>query len=559
MADAIIKEFRKVHAEGDDLVTVEDCGTVMKSLGMEWGKEQEEELSKIVKVTDGKVDFVEFIKASFQKAPAEAPKDALIVSDHVEGDQGKKRFARKHLALKAALGEGHISETRPLALFIDEDDVREQVADLHAAFPPSEGFFHCFAVKANPTLEYMKLLKSCGMGFEAASIGELTNALRAFGVPSEAFPASFGFPNGGTAEFPKWSTVAGKGAGLVIDSPVKTGAEVHFCLEQGVPINADNWDELARIDAWVAKNGAPDISGDPIYGRIGLRINPQVGGGKNAQLSTGTATSKFGIGLGDDREKVVKAYLDRPWLNMVHGHVGSQGIPLDLMMAGIRALVELIRECNAKGCKIDVLDMGGGLTVNFGTEDVLPGYAALAAKIKEDVPGIFGEDKVVPTIMTEMGRTLSSKSGWLGSRIEYAKYSGGLKIVAQHAGVDICVRTVYHPDHWPLRMTVYKPDGTFSPFDPASDSVEPTNVSGPCCIAGDVIAWKRPLPKSLAAGDILMIHDVGGYYHSSYSKYNSRQAPFIYGYTTSGDDVVKFRVMQKGETVADTLRSFDPA
>jgi len=121
----------------------------------------------------------------------------------------------------------------------------------------------------------------------------------------------------------------------------------------------------------------------------------------------------------------------------------------------------LIEEVNSKGGKIDTLDMGGGLTVNFGAEDVIPSYQDLADKLKAEIPQLFGEgvQQVVPTIMTEMGRTLSAKSGWLGSRIEYSKYSGGLRIVAQHAGVDICVRTIYHPDHWPLRILCYDSEG----------------------------------------------------------------------------------------------------
>merc|ERR1712039_660783 len=185
----------------------------------------------------------------------------------------------------------------------------------------------------------------------------------------------------------------------------------------------------------------------------------------------------------------------------------------------------------------------------------------LADMLKEKVPEVFGvngADQVVPTIMTEMGRTLSAKSGWLGSRVEYSKYSGGLRIVAQHAGVDICVRTIYHPDHWPLRILCYNKDGEYMPFEPDGDNVEPTNVSGPCCIAGDVIAWKRPLPKVLKEGDILMVLDTGGYYHSSYSKYNSRQSPPVVGYTGAKEGgEVKFRILQKAETVADTLKYFD--
>jgi diaminopimelate decarboxylase len=49
-----------------------------------------------------------------------------------------------------------------------------------------------------------------------------------------------------------------------------------------------------------------------------------VGAGKISSHSTGTATSKFGIGLQDDRKRVLDAYSRNPWLNAVHVHVGSQ-------------------------------------------------------------------------------------------------------------------------------------------------------------------------------------------------------------------------------------------
>lgn len=46
-------------------------------------------------------------------------------------------------------------------------------------------------------------------------------------------------------------------------------------------------------------------------------------------MSTATATSKFGIALEDDgnRERLLRAYRDRPRLTWVHAHVGSQGCP----------------------------------------------------------------------------------------------------------------------------------------------------------------------------------------------------------------------------------------
>jgi diaminopimelate decarboxylase len=88
------------------------------------------------------------------------------------------------------------------------------------------------------------------------------------------------------------------------------------------------------------------------------------------------------------------------------------------------------------------------------------------------------------------------------------------------------------------------------------------DIAGPCCIQGDIIAHQRPLPP-IQAGDILVISDVGGYYHSSYSRYNCRQAPAVIGYEyevgSDGHPIagsVALSVLQRAETVEESLELF---
>ena len=74
--------------------------------------------------------------------------------------------------------------------------------------------------------------------------------------------------------------------------------------------------------------------------------------------------------------------------------------------------------------------------------------------------------------------------------------------------------------------------------------------------------WERELPL-LVPGDYVMVHDVGGYYHASHSRYNLRQSPPVYGYSESsggagGDaDEPTFELLQSGETVEETTMFFD--
>ncbi len=59
-------------------------------------------------------------------------------------------------------------------------------------------------------------------------------------------------------------------------------------------VNADNPQELSRLDALVAERAA---AGQTPGAPLGLRINPQVGTGAIGAMSTATATSKFGVAL----------------------------------------------------------------------------------------------------------------------------------------------------------------------------------------------------------------------------------------------------------------------
>ena len=80
---------------------------------------------------------------------------------------------------------------------------------------------------------------------------------------------------------------------------------------------------------------------------IGLRVNPLVGAGTIAALSTATVRSKFGVpllplpptatattddGVVAQRRSVADLFRRFPFLNGLMCHVGSQGMPLDTMV-----------------------------------------------------------------------------------------------------------------------------------------------------------------------------------------------------------------------------------
>ncbi|MFI6688809.1 diaminopimelate decarboxylase [Streptomyces sp. NPDC050485] len=426
---------------------------------------------------------------------------------------GTAAAERRAQAVRAVVEQGLAGPDAPIVALLDTIGIRTGAAALRDAFAAvtDAPVLHAFAVKACPLVPVLRLLHAEGLGAEVASPGELALATAA-GVPP---------------------------ADTVLDSPAKTPAELREALALGIAVNADNPQELARLDSLTAS--APTSS------PIGLRVNPQLGAGSIEALSTATATSKFGVALLDEgaREWVVRAYAERPWLTRLHTHSGSQGVALPLMAQGVRAVYELAEEINAAVGRrqVDTLDIGGGLPVNFTSDEETPTYAAYARLLKEEVPGLFDGRYA---LVTEFGRSLLAKHGTVLARVEYAKSSGGRPIAVTHAGVQIAARTVYAPASWPLRIEAYDAKGRPKPGPALAQ-----DIAGPACFAGDLLAENRPLPL-LEQGDHVAVLDTGAYYFAHHYSYNSLARPGIYGFSADPEGV-RFATVRSPQPIADLV------
>ncbi|NBM19706.1 diaminopimelate decarboxylase [Streptomyces sp. GC420] len=428
----------------------------------------------------------------------------------------QERAARRDQAVRAAVEQGLVGAREPVVCLLDVAGIRACAERLTAAFAAvTRGpVLHAFAVKATPLVPVLRLLAAEGLGCEVASPGELALA-RAAGVGPDR---------------------------TVLDSPAKTAAELREALALGIAVNADNPQELERIDGLV--RSAPTRS------PIGFRVNPQIGGGSIGAMSTATGTSKFGVALRDPgaREWVVRAYAERPWLTRIHAHTGSQGMPLELMARGVREVYELAEEINAAvgHRRIDTVDIGGGLPVDFGSDEGDPGFDAYARLLRDAVPGLFDGRY---GLVTEFGRSLLAKQGTVLARVEYAKSAGERPIAVTHAGVQIATRTVFAPGSWPLRILPY--DASGRPRDAGPLVVQ--DVAGPACFAGDLVAQARELPL-LAQGDLVALPDTGAYFFTSHFSYNTLPRPAVHGYAADEETRdMRFVTLRDAQTLAELV------
>ncbi|MEV5914897.1 diaminopimelate decarboxylase [Streptomyces chartreusis] len=440
-----------------------------------------------------------------------------VVGNGIEIPAGDaERAARRDEAVRAAVEQGLLGPSAPIVGLLDVTGIRESAAALRAAFDavlaPGTPALHAFAVKATPLVPVLRLLREEGIGAEVASPGELALA-RAAGLGPEA---------------------------TVLDSPAKTPAELREALALGIAVNADNPQELARIDALMdsAASRSP----------LGIRVNPQVGGGSIEATSTATATSKFGVALRDEgaREWVVQAYRDRPWLTRLHAHTGSQGIPLSLMVQGVTQAYTLAEEINARigRRQIDTLDIGGGLPVNFASDATAPTYAQYARLLSEAVPGLFDGRY---GLVTEFGRSLLAKHGTIVARVEYAKRAGGRPVAVTHAGVQVAARTVYAPGSWPLRIAAYDSKGR-----PKAGPDVVQDVAGPACFSGDLLAEGSALPL-LEQGDFAAALDTGAYYFAHHYAYNSLARPGVHGFAPDAGGGIAFATVREAQSLDEIV------
>jgi diaminopimelate decarboxylase len=416
--------------------------------------------------------------------------------------------ARASAALASALAAGLLGEEDTAAVFYDLDALDSRFEEVKSLFPA--GTLHAAAVKACPLPALLERMAARGAGLEAASLPELRLAL-ACGCPSSR---------------------------IVFDSPAKTVAELREALELGVHVNADNFQELTRLDALMAEQGGLPEAG----AFMGLRVNPQVGEGAIAATSVAGEFSKFGEPIVKGRE-IVEAFLARPWLTGLHMHVGSQGCGVELFTRAARAVLDLRREINrAAGCeRVTRLDIGGGLPVRYAEGDEPPSMAQYAAALKRECPELFAPSL---SLATEFGRWFFANQGFAASRVEYVKEQPGHRTAVTHLGADMFLRPCYAPENWRHEIAIADPSGALK-----TGPVGSWHVAGPLCFSGDFLARSRPLP-GIAPGDFVIAMDAGAYCLSMWSRYNSRQMPVVLGVEggrwltlkkrESADDVARF-------------------
>ena len=369
--------------------------------------------------------------------------------------------------------------------------------DAVAAHPKALGeALIAFAVKANSNLSVLATLARLGCGADTVSEGEIRRALKA-GVPADR---------------------------IVFSGVGKTDAELAFAIEVGVrQINVESAVELDRLIAVAAARKQRGPAGravgqqDWATPEIAIRVNPAVGAGGHARITTGGATDKFGVPADEAHALYARAALS-PHVTPVGlaCHIGSQITTLKPLEAAFRALRTMTLELRAAGLSVTRLDLGGGLGVPYHGQSDLPSIEAYVAMAARVLDGLEVEAAFEP------GRLLAANAGVLMSRVIQVNERGdGRRFLVLDAGMNDL-----------MRPALYDAFHDLVPVRPREGEPLRYDLVGPICESTDVFARDRLLPP-MQAGDLVAFMGAGAYGAVLASEYNSR--PLVPEVLVDGD------------------------
>ena len=359
----------------------------------------------------------------------------------------------------------------------------------------------CYALKANASLEILRVFAAMGAGADIVSGGELRQALRAGFKPSD----------------------------LVFSGVGKTDDEIALGLEHGIgEFNVESESELARLSALANIKR--------VRAAITLRVNPNVDPKSHPYISTGLRENKFGVPI-EEAARILGEARSLPGIDVagVQCHIGSQLRDLQPAVQAVRALAALSRTLIAEGFALHTIDIGGGLGVDYEGSGA-PTPADLAALVLPELAGLGLR------LLLEPGRSLVASSGVLLTRVIAVKENGAKRFVITDAGMNDLLRPSLYLAYHHIENLTAAPGASMRRVD----------IVGPVCESGDFFAKDRLLADA-REGDLLAVFDAGAYAFSMASNYNCRPRAAAVRLEAPGP-----RLIRRRETFEDLIACEPP-
>lgn len=351
------------------------------------------------------------------------------------------------------------------------DNLKEQYKKLDQSIS-LKNYHICYSVKSNSNQSIIKTFSKLGSGADVVSIGELKRALMA-GIPAKK---------------------------IVFSGIGKSSEEIQYAIKNNILMfNVESISELKKIS-----KESVELNIDT---QISLRINPDIAAGGNEKISTGKAKDKFGI----DWKNAIESYdlaANLPGIKVIgiDVHIGSQINDIEPFRRSFDLLIELVEVLRKRGHEIQILDVGGGLGVQYHPDEESLDIAEYGKLLSEKLGNLNCE------IIIEPGRLLTANSAVLVTKALYIKKTDSNNFIIVDAAMNDFIRpTLYDAYHQIIPIKKESNENSFLKYD----------VVGPVCESGDFFGKNVQISK-INEEDLLAIKSVGAYGSVLSSNYNTR-------------------------------------
>ena len=359
--------------------------------------------------------------------------------------------------------------------YYDTELLRQTLQTINKEAGKHEGFVVHYAIKANANPKVLNIICQAGLGADCVSGGEIQASLNA------GFPAS---------------RIVYAGVG-------KSDWEINLGLDKEIfCFNVESVAELEVINELAAERNrvAP----------ICFRINPDVGAHTHAKITTGLAENKFGIAMRDMEAAIEEAaHMKNVKFMGLHFHIGSQILDMGDFATLCNRINELQNELERKHIKLEHINVGGGLGIDYQHPNrvPIPDFKAFFDTYARHLKLRLGQK-----LHFELGRAVVAQMGSLITRTLYIKQGTAKQFAIVDAGMTDLIRpALYQAYHKIENISSDEPTETY-------------DVVGPICESSDVFAKAIDLNRT-HRGDLLALRSAGAYGEIMSSQYNCRKLP----------------------------------
>ena len=334
--------------------------------------------------------------------------------------------------------------------------------------------FHVhYAMKANFNSRLLEKIKETGFGADCVSGGEVSKAIEV------------GFDK---------SQVVFAGVG-------KSDKEINDALDQDIfCFNVESIQELEVINELAAIKGKT--------ARVAIRINPNVDAHTHHNITTGLDENKFGINSWDLPlcAETLKKSGQLEFIG-IHFHIGSQITNLDVYKNLCVRVNEFAEWFEERGFTVKVLNVGGGLGIDYHNPDgQIPDFPAYFKIFNE-----FLNVRPNQEVHFELGRALVGQSASLISKVLYVKNGKKKNFIVLDAGMTELMRPALYQAYHKIENISKAGVAEAVKYD----------VVGPICESTDCFGKEVELPETFR-NDLIALRSAGAYGEVMASHYNLR-------------------------------------